>query len=101
MQIDFFALNVAAKYDLNALSFIGETGWFDPYLQFGLGGTWIDSDAAFTIKLGRGFNTWIHENVGLNFDSSFNYGVSEFSAVSASNYFQHSLGLIIRFNGNE
>ena len=98
--LSFFALNVAAKYDLNAL--FGETGWFDPNISFGVGSTWVDGDSGFTIKPGAGFNTWFNDNVGMSFDSSFNYSTSPFPSMKdTSNYFQHSIGLIIRFNGDE
>ena len=97
--LSFFAINAAAVYDLNNL--FGQTEWFDPYVQFGIGGTWIDDSSAFTLKPGIGFNTWFNENVGLSFDSTYNYGTTSFESVEASNYFQQSLGLIIRFNGDE
>lgn len=97
--LSFFTLNAVAVYDLN--SWFGETGWFDPYVQFGFGSTWIDDSSAFTIKTGLGFNTWFNDNVGLSFDSSFNDGTSAFAEMSSSNYFQHSIGLIVRFDGNE
>jgi outer membrane protein OmpA-like peptidoglycan-associated protein len=93
----FFALNAAAVYDLNSL--FGETGWFDPYVQLGLGGTWIDDSSAFTVKPGLGFNTWFNDKIGLNFDSTYNYGTSEFTPIAASAYFQHSVGLMIQFGG--
>lgn len=99
--LSFYAVNVAAKYDLNSIDFIGDTSWFDPYVELGLGETWIDNDAAFTIKAGLGFNTWFNEHVGMNFDASFNSGTQSFASVNTSNYFQHSIGLIIRFNGDE
>ncbi|MEI6864921.1 OmpA family protein [Flavicella sp.] len=95
--LSFFSLSAAAVYDLN--SWFGETGWFDPYVQFGLGGTWIDDSSSFIIRPGLGFNTWFNENIGLNFDSSFSYATSEFTEVAASNYFQHSVSLILKFGG--
>lgn len=95
--LSFFGLNAAAVYDLNSL--FGETSWFDPYVQLGLGNTWIGDSSAFTIKSGLGFNTWFNEKIGLKFDTSYNLGTPRFASVSASNYFQHSLGLVIKFGG--
>jgi len=99
--LSFFSLDASAVYDLNSIGFIGETGWFDPNIKLGFGNTWIDDSSSLTIKAAWGFNTWFNENVGLNFDSSYNYGLSSFESVSSGHYFQHSLGLIIRFNGEE
>ncbi len=102
--LSFFSIDAACKYDLNALGFIGETGWFDPYIKFGIGMTWVDGDDSLTMNPGAGFNTWFNDNVGMNFASSFktSSGIGkEFPSIEASNYFQHTIGLMIRFNGDE
>lgn len=102
--LSFFSLDAACKYDLNALGFIGETGWFDPYIRFGIGMTWIDGQDSLTLNPGAGFNTWFNDNVGMSFASAFKTSAGigkEFSSIEASNYFQHTIGLMIRFNGNE
>lgn len=100
--LSFFALDAAAIYDLNSL--FGQTGWWDPFVSFGVGGAWIDEDSGFTITPGWGFNSWFNENVGLSFSSTYNsagWTTGDFDSVGASSYFQHSLGLIIKFNGDE
>lgn len=102
--LSFFSLDAACKYDLNALGFIGETGWFDPYLRFGIGMTWIDGDDSLTLNPGAGFNTWFNDSVGMSFASAYKTSAGigkEFPSIMASNYFQHTIGLIIRFNGDE
>lgn len=99
--LSFFAISASANYDLNIIGFIDRIEWFDPYIGFGIGSTWVDSNSAFTLQPGAGFNTWFNDNIGLNFASTYNYGTSPWDSMGASVYFQHSLGLIIRFNGDE
>ena len=100
--LSFFSLEAAALYDLNKL--FGQTGWWDPYVSFGVGGTWVDDASGFQVAPGAGFNTWFNDNVGLSFTSIYSVGVAGdgfVNQVDASSYFQHSLGLIIKFNGDE
>lgn len=98
--VSFFALDAAALYDLNHL--FGQTGWWDPYVSLGFGGAWIDEDSGFTITPGWGFNSWFNDNIGIGFSSTYNsagWTGGDFKAVDASSYFQHSLGLLIKFGG--
>jgi len=100
--LSFFSLEAAALYDLNKL--FGQTGWWDPYVSLGVGGTWVDDASGFQVAPGAGFNTWFNDNVGLSFTSLYSVGVAGdgfVNQVDASSYFQHSLGLIIKFNGDE
>ena len=98
--LSFSSVDAAAVYDLNSL--FGDTGWFDPHVQAGLGSAWIDDTSSLTVNAGWGFNSWFNENVGLSFDSTYNYANGGFNGDNeVAGYFQHSLGLIIRFNGDE
>ncbi|WP_139957362.1 hypothetical protein [Flavicella sediminum] len=102
-DLSFFSLDANARYDLNSASFIGETGWFDPYVGFGIGYTSIDGDGNMTMNPTLGFNTWFNENVGLNFQSSYKSAIlgDGIATLPKDVYFQHSIGLIIRFaDGN-
>ena len=101
--LSFFALDAAAVYDLNEHLF-GETGWWDPYVSFGVSGAWVDGNSDAMIATGWGFNSWFNDNVGLSLSSTYNMGLAGKAftpEVDAGSYFQHSLGLIIRFNGDE
>ncbi|WP_139957361.1 OmpA family protein [Flavicella sediminum] len=102
-DLSFFSIDVNGKYDLNSLSFIGETGWFDPYVGFGLGYTTIDEDGGITLNPTLGFNTWFNKNLGLNFQSSYKSAIlgDGISTLSNDVYFQHSIGLAIRFGGTD
>lgn len=100
--LSFFNIGAAAVYDLNSL--FGETGWWDPYVSLGLSSTWVDGNADGSVSSGAGFNTWFNDNVGMSFSTSYNMGFSgePFTPeLDAGSYFQHAIGLIIRFNGDE
>ncbi len=102
--LSFFALDLGARYDLNHLKFIGETGWFDPYLRVGLGMTWIEGDDGFTINNGAGFNTWFNDTVGLNFSTMYKVNLNSntaFPMVASDGYFQHAIGVVFRFGGQD
>ncbi|MFC2109018.1 OmpA family protein [Bacteroidota bacterium] len=102
-DLAFFSIDANAKYDLNELSFIGETGWFDPYVGFGLGYTTIDGEGNITLNPTIGFNTWFNENLGLNFQSSYKSAIlgDGIPALANNIYFHHSIGLAIRFGGTD
>jgi len=105
---NYFALDLGLRYDLNNL--FGETGWFDPYAKFGFGVGWVDKDMFAAITPSLGFNTWINESFGLNFETSLKTS-SIFSEIDSSTdldralyvgdyHFQHSVSLVYRFGKN-
>jgi hypothetical protein len=61
-DLSFFAMDLAGKYDLNAL--LGETGWFDPFVQLGVGNTWVDSKSSLTLNPAFGFNLLFKKDMG-------------------------------------
>ncbi len=88
----FFAMDAKLRYDLNRL--IGETNWFDPYVLSGFGYSKIGDTNNFNIAAGWGFNAWFSRSVGLNFQSDYNHHL----ASTATDYFQHSIGLVFKLN---
>lgn len=90
----FTAVGAKLKYDLNYL--LGETKWFDPFVIIGGGYAKIGDNSNLNIASGFGFNTWITDNFGLNFQSDYNHGIKSFG----TDYFQHSAGLIFKLNYN-
>ncbi len=90
-DILFLGLDGKLKYDLNDL--IGQTGAFDPFIETGFGVTEYDHQAMVNLKAGWGFNFWLGNRVGLNFNSTYNHNFED----SGNDYFQHSLGLAYRF----
>lgn len=89
---NFTAFNAKLKYDLNYL--LGETKWFDPFLLIGLGYVTIGDNSNGSVASGFGFNTWITDNIGLNFQSDYNHGIKSFG----TDFFQHSAGFIVKLN---
>ena len=99
-DLSFFAIDAAAKYDLNHLNFIGETGWFDPYVSLGAGVSWIEDNTAITINPGLGFNTWFNNTLGLNFQTAYksaSFTGGKIFDRGQQSYFQHSISLTYRF----
>lgn len=86
----FTAVDAKFKYDLNYL--LGETKWFDPFLLAGGGYVKIGDNSNANVASGFGFNAWITDNFGLNFQSDYNHGIKSFG----TDYFQHSAGLIFK-----
>lgn len=91
----FMAFDSKVKYDLNNL--FGDTKWFDPFVLLGGGYSKIGDNSDFKIGAGYGFNLWFNDNLGLNFQSDYNHHPSS----TATDYFQHSAGLILRFGGDD
>jgi outer membrane protein OmpA-like peptidoglycan-associated protein len=96
-DVSFFSVNLAARYDLNHL--FGETGWFDPHVQLGVGNTWVDEESSFTVAPAFGFNLWFNDHVGLNLNSSYqSIRFGNFLGDCLGSYFQHSIGLVTQFD---
>lgn len=88
----FMAFDGKLKYDLNHL--LGETKWFDPFVLVGGGYAKIGDNSNALVASGFGFNAWITNNVGLNFQSDYNHGIKSFG----TDFFQHSAGIIFKLN---
>ena len=91
----YYAVDAIVKYDLNNL--VGDTSWFDPFVYAGGGYTSIDSVGEGLYNVGFGFNTWFNENLGLNVQTGLKAGFSD----KVADHYQTSLGLVIRFGGND
>jgi len=97
----FLSYGIGAKYDLNTLGFIGETGKFDPYLSLGLSNIKIEDNVTLTLNPGVGFNYWLRNHIGLNYQASYqSSGLigSEFKTPNTGSYFQHVIGLALRYD---
>ncbi len=91
----FLAIDGRLKYALSEL--FSTKGWFDPYLQAGVGYSKIGDEGDFKVLGGLGFNTWFNENIGLNFQSAYAHHFEP----TATDYFQHSIGLVFKFGGTD
>jgi len=90
----FFAMDAKLKYDLNR--FFGETAWFDPFVLAGGGYSKIGDTNNYNVAAGWGFNLWFSRTVGVNFQSDYNHHFES----TATDYFQHSIGLVFRLNSS-
>jgi len=88
----FLAMDTQLKYDLN--HFLGETGWFDPFVLIGTGYVHIGDFNTFNITGGYGFNTWYSEGIGFYFHSTYNHH----TGLSPTDYFMHSIGVVVQLN---
>jgi OOP family OmpA-OmpF porin len=91
----YYSIDATVKYDLNNL--VGQTAWFDPYVYLGSGYTSVDSSGDVMVNVGAGFNTWLSESIGLNFQS----GIKTGSSYIIDKHFQTSMSLVIRFGGKD
>ena len=90
----FFAIDTKVKYDVNRL--IGDTNWFDPFLITGTSFAKIANKTGVHFALGWGFNAWVTEDVGINFQSDYNHNY----ASKVTDYFQFSFGLVYKLNAS-
>ena len=88
----FWAVNLAAQYHLNTLW--SGARWFDPYAQVGGGYAAIDNEGKFRTLVGAGANFWFTDNIGLNLQTAYH---PTMKSESTENYFQHALGITIKF----
>ena len=88
----FWAVNLAAQYHLNTLW--SGARWFDPYAQVGGGYAAIDNEGKFPTLVGAGANFWFTDNIGLNLQTAYH---PTMKSESTENYFQHALGITIKF----
>ena len=91
----YYAIDANVKYDLNNL--FGETSWFDPYAYLGGGFVSVNSLSEGMLNYGVGFNVWVSDNFGLNFQS----GAKKSFADKVQNHFQHTAGLVFKFGGKD
>lgn len=77
---------------------------FDPYVVYGLGGTYRTVRSfpiGGNINLGLGTNIWLTHVIGINIQSIAKFGLSPTNFIKTSqNYLQHSLSLIFKIQKN-
>jgi outer membrane protein OmpA-like peptidoglycan-associated protein len=91
----YYSVDAIVKYDLNTL--FGETSWFDPYVYLGGGYTSANDEGELMLNGGLGFNTWINDNLGFNFQTGTKKGFGE----KIKTHFQTTASLVIRFGGKD
>ena len=97
-------LNIAYKFANGYI--MKELSWFDPYIYLGLGASSIRDKAVtngttyFKQVTGVGFNFWLTEKVGLNFQAALdNVLTPKLSTTEKSrdNYAHYTFGVKVRF----
>lgn len=63
----------------------------DPYLFLGMNGSQIDEVTYLSSSMGLGINIWPIDQVGINFQGSYDYN------YDFNDYMHYSIGLVIRF----
>ncbi len=87
----YWAADLKATYDLNNL--VGQTAWFDPFINAGIGYSKLADKSDFKVNVGYGANFWLFGNVGIKAESSYNHHFKS----TGTDFFQHSAGLVYRF----
>jgi outer membrane protein OmpA-like peptidoglycan-associated protein len=96
----YYAFDANVKYDVNKLVdlvFGTTTSYFDPYVYLGGGYTSIGDNGAAMLNAGAGFNVWLNESLGLNFQS----GAKRRFTTDVADHFQHTFGVIFKFGGKD
>lgn len=91
----YYGIDAIVKYDLNNL--FGDTSWFDPYVYLGGGYTSADSKGEGMLNVGVGFNTWVSDNFGINFQTGTKKGFSG----NVGTHYQTTAGLVFKFGGKD
>jgi OmpA-OmpF porin, OOP family len=87
----FRKFGVQLEYKLANDYIINETSWFDPYLFLGMNGSAIDEITYLSSSMGVGFNIWLIEPLGVNFQGAYDYN------YDFNDYMHYSMGLVFRF----
>ncbi len=99
-DLAYYAFDANVKYNMNVVVekiFGGTTQYFDPYVLAGGGYSSVDVVGEGTLNLGYGFNIWLNETVGFQYQSVGKYGFAD----KIANHWQHSLGVVFKFGGSD
>ncbi len=89
--------NVDARINYHVNDIIGQTAWFDPFVNVGLGYSVLGENNDVKVNAGYGVNLWVLESMGVKLESSYNHGFNS----NGTDFFQHSAGLVYRFGSKE
>ena len=90
----YWSVGGTVKYDIDIVEIWGETfQLFDPYVFVGGGYVNYADASEGMMHVGAGFNSWVNENLGFNFQ----YGRKKGFSDEVAEHNQLSLGLVYRF----
>lgn len=86
----FYKFGVQLEYRLANDYIINQSSWFDPYLYLGMNGSAIDEITYVSSSMGLGFNIWVIDQLGVNFQGSYDYN------YDFNDYMHFSMGIVGR-----
>lgn len=89
-EMDFTNLEAFVRY--NPL----QKAKVEPYAQVGIGKSWVNNTSAVHIGVDVGTTIWINDHLGVG----FTIGAKSPVGTDLSEYFQHTLGLVYRFDND-
>ncbi|MBU2950274.1 OmpA family protein [Tamlana agarivorans] len=91
---DYWAVDGMVSFSLD--KFTSRKGWFDPYLQAGMGGSSLDNDRILTFNAGAGANFWLgkQKNWAINLNTMGKWGINEDN--KGDNHIQHAIGVVFK-----
>jgi len=93
-DLSYYAVDGIIKYNVGeALN----SKCFQPFLGIGGGYSWVDTVGAGTLNGSLGISYMFSDNIGLSVQSTYKHSFEDYLAK----HFQHSLGLSLRFGGND
>lgn len=87
----FWKVGGQLEYHLANGYLLNEKSWFAPYIFSGVSGSTIDEVTYASIPMGVGFNIWVSEYLGFNFQGSYDY------IFDYNDYGHYSAGIVVRF----
>ncbi|MCH2230507.1 MAG: hypothetical protein MK105_09195 [Crocinitomicaceae bacterium] len=102
--------SILASFDINAKHsfytyYAPRHRWIEPYFSMGIGYTYRSSarvaEHVPTVNLGFGLNFWFSKNIGIQLHSHGKLGVYPGFWDSHTSYFQHSAGLLFRWQNKK
>ena len=88
---NYYALDGMIGYGFKNL--IDRRGWFDPFVNTGLGIKRLAGSNDLTYNLGGGFNFWFNESLALNLSTLGKWTLGD---TSGDNHIQHGIGIIFK-----
>ncbi|AUS05804.1 OmpA family protein [Pseudotamlana carrageenivorans] len=89
---DYWAVDGMLSYQLN--KFFTKQGWFDPYLQVGMGGSSLINNRVLTFNAGAGSNFWLSDNFAINLNTMGKWGINKDD--KGNNHIQHAAGIVFK-----
>ncbi len=98
----FWTADVNLAYKFANGYILKETSWFDPYVYLGIGASSIKDDGSskntyFKQVTGIGFNFWVSEKVGLNFQGAYDFIMTpKLNDNKRNDYMHYTAGIKFR-----